>query len=169
MIVYIEKDILLDTQCRDLYLCDNDLNNEYLLISSIDQCSCKKQQVILCKSDHDVCENRCLTENRLFVKQKNQFNEIMIKNSLTNVVLLDKNQLENNSEMIFICHGDNLPKPIFEHLKNKFTATDNSILNQRLSQIFILDFLMKHSVLIQSIYGMYLTLHQARYNSFQLR
>ena len=70
MIVYIEKEILLDTQCQDLYLCNNELNDEYLIISSIDQCSCKKQHVILCKYEHDLCQNRCLLEDNLFLKQK---------------------------------------------------------------------------------------------------
>lgn len=131
MIVYIEKEILLDSQCRDLYLCNNDLNNnEYLIISSNDQCCCKKQKAILCKSDHDLCSKRCLEENNLFIKQKNQFNEIFINNSLINIVLLDKNQLENNSEIIFISHGNNLPQPIYQHLKNKLTHTDSITINR---------------------------------------
>jgi hypothetical protein len=131
MILYIEKEILLDTQCQDLYLCDNGLNDEYLIISSIDQCSCKKQHVILCKYDHDLCQNRCLLEdNNLFLKQKNQTNEILINNHSINVVLLNKNELKTNSEIIYICQGNNLPKPILEHLKNQLTLTENLPINR---------------------------------------
>jgi len=130
MILYIEKEILLETQCRDLYLCNNELNDEYLIISSIDQCSCKKQHAILCKYDHDLCQNRCLLEENLFLKQKNQSNEIFINNHPIDIVLLDKNELKTNSEIIYICHGNNLPKPILEHLKNQLTLTDTSSINR---------------------------------------
>ena len=130
MIIYIEREILSGTQCRDLHLCHNELNNEYLIISSTDQCTCKKQQAILCKYDHDLCQNRCLSENNLLIKQKNQSNELLINNSSTNVVLLDKNELKDNSEIVYICHGNNLPKPIFEHLKNSLTHTDISSINR---------------------------------------
>lgn len=130
MIVYIEKEHLLDLQCEDLYICNNELNDEYLIISSNDQCSCKKQSVILCKYDHDMCKNRCLLEKKLFIKQNFQANEILVNNQLTNLVLLDKNQLKNNSEIIYICEGNNLPKPIFEHLKNQLNFTDNSTINR---------------------------------------
>jgi hypothetical protein len=167
MILYIEKDILLDTQCRDLYLCDNGLNDEYLIISSIDQCCCKTKHIILCKYDHDICSKRCLLENNLLIKQKNQTNEIFINNYPVNIVLLDKNELKNNSEIVYICQGNNLPKPILEHLKNQFTFTDN--LSMLSFQTSIGDFLLKHSFLVQSIYGMYLIFQQARHNSYKLR
>ncbi|CAF3681392.1 unnamed protein product [Rotaria sp. Silwood1] len=169
MILYIEQEILLDTKCQDLYLCTNGLNNEYLLISSSNQCSCQKQQAILCKYNHDLCQNRCLSEHILLIKQKNQTNNIFINDNPTNVVLLNKNELANNSEIVYICHENNLPKPILEHLKNQLTYTNNLPTNSSINQTFIVDFLLKYSVLAQSIYGMYLTLQQARYNRFQLR
>jgi hypothetical protein len=130
MILYIERDILLDTQCRDLYICANGLNDEYLILSSIDQCSCAKQHVVLCKYDHDVCENQCLLEKNLFFKQKTQSHEILMNNQPINLVLLDKNELKNNAEIVYICQGNNLPKPILEHLKNQFTSTNNSPTNR---------------------------------------
>jgi len=130
MIVYIDKEILLDTQCRDLYLCDNGLNDEYLILSSIDKCSCKTQHVVLCKYDHDICQKRCLLEKNLFLKQKIQTNEIFINNHPINIVLLDKNELKNNSEIVYIYQGNNLPKPILEHLKNQFNFTDNLSINR---------------------------------------
>ncbi|CAF3866811.1 unnamed protein product [Rotaria sordida] len=169
MILYIEREILLDTKCQDLYLCNNELNNEYLLISSSNKCLCKKQQAILCKYDHDLCQNRCLIEHNLLVKQKNQSNHILINDNPTNVVLLDKNELENNSEIVYICHKNNLPQPIFEHLENQLNHTNNSSTNISISRTFIIDFLLKYSVLAQSVYGIYLTLQQARHNSFRLR
>ncbi|CAF1458897.1 unnamed protein product [Rotaria sordida] len=169
MILYIEREILLDTKCQDLYLCNNELNNEYLLISSSNKCLCKKQQAILCKYDHDLCQNRCLIEHNLLIKQKNQSNHILINDNPTNVVLLDKNELENNSEIVYICHKNNLPQPIFEHLENQLNYTNNSSTNLSISHTFIIDFLLKYSVLAQSVYGIYLTLQQARHNSFQLR
>jgi hypothetical protein len=135
MILYIEREILSDTQCQDLYLCNNGMNNEYLIISSIDQCSCKKQQAILCKYDHDLCQNRCLSEQILFIKQKTQSNDILINDCLTNIVLLEKNELENNSEIIQICHGNNLPKAILEHLKNKLTYTNISSTDISINQV----------------------------------
>jgi hypothetical protein len=130
MIVYIEQEILLDTQCRDLYLCNNELNDEYLIISSIDQCSCKKQRVILCKYEHDQCENRCLIDNDLFLKQKSQSNEILINNHPINVVLLENNELKNNAEIVYICQENNLPKSIYQHLKNQLTLIDPSPINR---------------------------------------
>lgn len=166
MILYIEKEFLLNLQCQDLYLCDNGLDDEYLIISSIDQCTCNKQSVILCKYDHDICKNRCLLEKKLYFKQLNQTNEILLNNQNINLVLLNKNELKNNSEIVYICQKDNLPKPIYEHLKNQLTFQETSFINR---QRFIIDFLLKHSFLAQSIYGMYLTLQQARHNSFRLR
>ncbi|CAF3929773.1 unnamed protein product [Adineta steineri] len=170
MILYIEKEILLDTHCQDLYLCDTGVNNEYLVTSSIDQCSCKKQQAILCKYDHDLCQNRCLSEQNLYIKQNNESNEILINNHSTNVILLEKNELEYNSEIVYICDRNNLPKPILEHLNNKLTYTkNNSTTDVLISQTAICDFLLKHSVLVQNAYGMYLKFQQARHNPFQLR
>jgi hypothetical protein len=130
MILYIERDIFFDNQCRDIYLCDNDLDNEYLLFLSIDGCSCKKQQAILCKYNHDLCEERCLAENCLFIKQKCQSNEMFINNNPANIVLLDKNELETNSEIIYICHENNVPKPIIEHLKKKLNNVNQSSINR---------------------------------------
>lgn len=132
MIIYIEQEILLDTQCRDLYICDNELNDEYLINSSYDQCSCKKRSIILCKYNHDQCEKRCLLENNLFFKQKStQSNEILFNNHSINVVILEKNELKTNAEILYICQKDNLPKSIFEHLKNQLTFTEIPLINHQ--------------------------------------
>ena len=130
MILHIEQEILLDLQCRDLYLCNNDLNDEYLVIPSSNQCSCKKQQAILCKSDHDTCQKRCLLENILFIKQKNQSNNILINNYPTKVVLLTQNELEDNREIVYICHGNNLPRLIGDHLTNQLNCVNNLSINR---------------------------------------
>ncbi|UJR31135.1 hypothetical protein I4U23_018642 [Adineta vaga] len=169
MILYIEKELLLDTPCRSLNICDNKTNNECLILSSNEQCSCKKQQAILCKSNHDLCQNRCLSENILYIKQHVESNEIFINDCRTNVIILDKNELDTNSEIVYICQKNNLPKVIFEHLSNKLSYIDNSSTDLLLTQTSIGSFLLKNSVLVQSFYGMYLTLQQAKSNSFHLR
>ena len=130
MIVYIEREILLDAQCRELYLCDNALNDEYLIISSAEQCSCKKRRVVLCQYDHDHCEKRCSSESSFFLKRNNQANEIFLNNQPINVVLLEKDELQNNAEIVYICEASNLPKAILEHLKNQLTFTEISFSNR---------------------------------------
>jgi hypothetical protein len=130
MIVYIEQEILFDTQCRDLYLCNNDLNDEYLMISSTNQCTCKKQHIILCKSEHDQCKNRCLADNYIFIQQKSQSNEIFIDNHPVNVVVLENNELNTNAEIVYICQEHNLPKSMFAHLKNQIKSTDLPSINR---------------------------------------
>jgi hypothetical protein len=120
----------LDTQCRDLYLCNNELNDEYLIISTTDQCSCKKQHVVLCKYEHDQCQNRCLIGNDLFLKQKFQSNEILINNQAINIVFLENNELKNNAEIVYICQETNLPKSIYAHLKNQLKLTDPPSINR---------------------------------------
>ena len=99
MIIYLEREIFFDNQCRNLYLCNNQLTDEYFLLSSIDQCSCKKQKIVLCKNDHD----RCLAGEKLFLKQKSQTNEILMDNQVFNVVLLGKNELKKMRKLfIFV-------------------------------------------------------------------
>lgn len=130
MIVYIDREILLDGVCRDLYLCHSTSIDEYLLVASIDQCSCEKQSVSLCKYDHDQCERRCLDEDRLFLQRKPLSNEIFFKNQPINVVLLEENELQSNAEMVLICQENNLPKAIHQHLKNQVTMTDIPSVNR---------------------------------------
>lgn len=149
MILYIEKDILSDIQCRDLCLCSNGSENEYLLIESSKQCSCRKQQAILCKYDHDLCRSRCLLEQRLFIKQKHQSNNVSIDDSPTNVVLLNKHELEKNSEILYISHENNLPNLILKHLKSQLNYTNNSSVDQVDSSLHIKLFSInsKHRIL----------------------
>jgi hypothetical protein len=124
MIVYIDREILLNTDCRDLYLCQNTSVDEYLIIGSTDQCTCEKRFVTLCKSDHDECEQRCSRENRLFFKRKNQSNEILYDHQPVNLVFLEENELQSNAEIVYICEGDNLPKAIYQHLKNQVIVSE---------------------------------------------
>ena len=130
MIVYIDREILLDEACRDLYLCNPTLTDEYLIVASTNQCSCEKQTVILCKYDHDQCERRCLADNRLLFKQHMQSNEILLNNQPINVVLLEESELQSNAEIVYICEENNLPKAIHEHLKNQVTITEIPSVNR---------------------------------------
>lgn len=124
MIVYIDREILLDTACRDLYLCQNTSLDEYLIVASAKQCTCEKRSVTLCKSDHDQCEQRCSKENRLFFKRNTQSNEVFYDHQPVRLVLLEENELQSNAEIVYICDGNNLPKAIHEHLKNQVIVSE---------------------------------------------
>ncbi|CAF1291277.1 unnamed protein product [Adineta ricciae] len=169
MTLYIESEILFDSHCRDLNICDPGIDNDYLIISSNDQCSCPKRRAILCKSAHDSCRTSCSSEQILYIKQQNQQNDISINNSPANIVLLHKDELEHNSEIVYICQNKNLPKIMREHLNNKLSYTNISSIDLTLTKTPIGSFLLRHSVLAQNIYGMYLTVQQIKGNCFQLR
>ena len=124
MIVYIDREILLDTACRDLYLCQNTSIDEHLIVASADQCTCEKRFVTLCKSDHDQCERRCLRENRLFFKRKTHSNEILYDNQSVNLGLLEENEMQSNAEIVYICEENNLPPAIHQHLKNQVIISE---------------------------------------------
>ena len=135
MTLYIESELLLDSHCRNLNICDPGIDNEYLIISSNDRCSCPKRRAVLCKYVHDSCRTSCSSEQILYIKQQNQQNEISINNSPGNIVLLHKDELEHNPEIVHICQNKNLPKIMREHLNNKLSNTNISSINLTLTKV----------------------------------
>lgn len=125
MIIYVEREILIDNQCRKLYLCENQSNDEYLIRSNVDDCLCKKQTIILCKSIDEQCDKCSSVDNYLFFKQNCQTNEILVNDQVVNVVQLETNELQTNTEIVYICQEKNLPKPIFEHVKNQLNLKED--------------------------------------------
>ena len=118
MILYLEFDLFVDQQCRDVDLCCHESSNEYLLISSSNRCACRKQSTIFCKENHRTCFERCQMEKKFFLQQNFQSKQIFLNETPISFVLFDKNILENNVEMIYLSHRKNLPKCFVEHTKN---------------------------------------------------
>ena len=128
MILYVEREILLDNHCRDVHLCRTDLADEYLLISSSNQCSCSKQSAIFCKCNHDVCSTRSQREKKFFLKQNPTSNKVFINSTPTNLVLFDREEWQENAEMIYLSRGTHVPKPLMEHARNRFQRTDDTVI-----------------------------------------
>ena len=124
MILYLEHDLFVDQQCRDVQLCSHESADEFLLISSSDRCACPKKSAIFCRDDHQSCAQRCHSESKILLKQNSQSKQILINNSPISLALLDKDILENNVEMIYLAHRNNIPKCLLEHTKNRLNPIE---------------------------------------------
>ena len=126
MILYLERDLLSDPQCRQVYVSDRDLTHGHCLVSSTRQCSDKESSGILCKLDHNICKERCTAEGHVFLQQKFQSNIILVDHSPVNLVLFDQEQLKSNAEIVHICHGNNIPKPLMDYAKQRLHHSSTS-------------------------------------------
>lgn len=135
MILYVEREILLDNQCRDVHLCRTDLADEYLLISSSNQCSCPKQSAIFCKCDHDACSTRSRQEKKFFLKQNPTSNKVFLNSAPTNLVLFDKEEWQENAEMIYLSRGTHVPKPLMEHARNRVQRIDDTVTQPSIKRV----------------------------------
>ncbi|CAF0797862.1 unnamed protein product [Didymodactylos carnosus] len=190
MIIYIEKDILLNDQCYYTELCSTENQNEFFVSYSTlinkdnyychtINCSCRKKIAILCKH----ANNDCKKQNYLFIYRQVKSNQriyLTIDQQNSSVVLLEDNELDINADILRMCYEKYLPTILAQHSQNKLVESSRysePSFNIKDTQETLFDkyskklinFLLRQSLFTKALVAMYDTIQQARNDQFCLR